>query len=244
MIEPFLTNPFRNSVLGAKRFLKYSDVHVERLRAALPGLPDLFKARVAATDEAIADYRLAVQGGAQQGAKRKGETLDNDAAIKKFQRYVGQQAKIIAALYTDLDKNIKGEKTKQYLQFFPNSVTDVTEANKADIDTEASVFLKAAEDLKDDVGAAMGTKAKQLWKNVTDSRKTQLETMGGEEDTQDLRGAARLALADALFLNLLALLMHYFLTPERAGDYFPEAILKEYTGPKAADEKPAPSPAG
>ena len=242
MIEPFLTNTFRNSVLGAKRFLKYSDVHVERLRAALPNLPAAMADRVAATDEAIAGYRQAVQGGAQTGATRKGLTLDNDAAIKKFQRYVGQQAKIIGALYTDLDKNIKGETTKQFLQFFPNGVTALTEANKAELDTEASVFLKAAADLQDDVGAALGTKARQLWKDVTDSRKTQLTTMGGEEDGQDRRETTRLALADALFLNLLALLMHHYQKPERAGDYFPEAILKEYTGPKAADEKPVVTP--
>ena len=55
---------------------------------------------------------------------------------------------------------------------------------------------------------------------------------------------ARLALADALFLNLLALLMHHFQAPARVADYFPEAILKEYTGPKEADQPPTPAPAG
>lgn len=242
MIEFHIRNPFRATDLGAKRYLKYADVHVERLRAALPNLPAALADRVTATDAAIAGYRKAVQGGAQQGATRKGQTLDNDTAIKKFQRYAGQQAKIIGALYTDLDKNIKGETTKQFLQFFPKGVTALTEANKADIDTEASVFLKAADDLKGDVGAALGTRAKQLWQDVTDSRKTQLETMGGEDDDQNLREAARLALADALFLNLLALLMHHYQTPGRAGDYFPEAILKEYTGQKAADATPPVTP--
>lgn len=239
MIEPFLSNPFRNSVLGSKRYLKYADVHVERLRAALPNLPAALADRVDATDAAIAGYRAAVQGGAQQGATRKGQTLTNDAAIQKFQRYVGQQAKVLGALYTDLEKNIKGETTAKYLKFFPKGVTALTEANKAALDTEASVFLAAAEELKDEVGTALGAKAKQLWKAVTDSRKTQLEIMGGEEDGQDQREAARLALADALFLNLLALLTHHYYTPARAGDYFPEAILKEYTGPK---EAPTPAP--
>jgi hypothetical protein len=242
MIEPFLSNPFRNSVLGSKRYLKYADVHVERLRAALPNLPASLAERVTATDKAIAGYRQAVQGGAQQGATRKGQTLDNDAAIKKFQRFAGQQAKILGALYTDLEKNIKGETTKQFLQFFPNGVTTLTEANKAAIDTEASVFLKAAEDLKGDVGATLGTKAQELWKAVLESRKTQLATMGGEEDGQDARETTRLALADALFLNLLALLTHHFQTPARAGDYFPEAILKEYIGEKATAEAPVATP--
>ncbi len=244
MIDGFLNNPFRNSVLGDKRFLKYADVAVERMRADLSNLPGaVFTVRLTETDAAILAFRQLVQGKAQQGAKRLGQTDENDAAIRKFQRYAGQQAKIIGALYTDLDKNIRGETTPQFLQFFPKGVTALTEANKAAIDTEAAVFLKAADELKDDVGPALGTKAKALWKAVTDSRKAQLASMGGEETTQDQRDTARRSLADALFLNLLALLTHHYQTPGRVLDYFPEAILKENTGYVAPAAVPAPKPA-
>ena len=238
MIELFLRNPFRNTELGAKRYLKYADVHAERLRAALPGLPGaVFTPRLAALDGAIAGYRTQVKGGATTGAKRKGQTLDNDAAIRKFQRYASQQAAVLKALFTDLDKDIKGENTAAYVQFFPQGVPALTKANKAEIDTEAAVFLKAALDQKTVVGAALGTKAQALWQAVLDSRQAQLASMGTEEDTQPARAAARLELADALFQNLLALLGHYYATPERVKDFFPEAILKENTG-GAAPVKP------
>ena len=235
MIEFFLRNPFRATLLGAKRFLKYADVHAERLRAALPGLPAApFTAQLAATDAAIAAYRQQVQGGAQQGAKRLGQTTTNDQATRRFQKYVGQQAKILAALYTDIDKDIKGETTAAYQQFFPQGVTALTEANKADLDTEAAVFLQAAADQQDQVGAALLARGQALWQAVTDSRTAQLKSMGGEETTHTQRGTAREGLADALFQNLLALLLHHFQTPAQVLDYFPEAILKEFTGQAAA----------
>ena len=246
MIEFFLRNPFRATPLGAKRFLKYADVHAERLRAALPDLPATpFAERVAATDAAIAGFREQVRGGAQQGAKRESQTLGNDAAVRKFQKFVGQQARVLGALFTDLDKGIRGEETVAYQQFFPKGVTALTEANKADLDTEAAVFLQAATDQQDAVGTALATKARALWQAVADSRKAQLASMGGEETTQTARGTARTDLADVLFQNLLALLLHHYRRPGLVLQFFPEAILKEFTGLAEPDAStPTPPPAG
>lgn len=244
MIEFFLRNPFRSTPLGAKRYLKYADVHAERLRAALPGLPAApFTDRLLALDAAILAFRRFVQEGAQQSAKRLGQTTTNDKAIRRFQKYAGQQAKILAALFTDIDQDVRGETTPQFQQFFPQGVTALTQANKAAIDTEAAVFLKAAAEQKAQVGAALLTKGQALWQAVVDSRQAQLQSMGGEADAQPERDQARVVLAEALFQNLLALLLHHYQAPGRVLDFFPEAILKEYTGPKAPVATPAPSPA-
>jgi len=99
------------------------------------------------------------------------------------------------------------------------------------------VFLKAAEDQKAQVGAALGTRAKELWQAVADSRGSQLSTMGGVGDLKPQRDAARRALADALFLNLLTLLIDHHQQPEQVRAYFPESILKEWNGPDAAEKQ-------
>lgn len=240
MIENFLSNPFRNLVLGQKRTLKYADVHLERLQARLSELPAApFADRATATAAAVAGYRQHVQTGAAQGAARQGKTLTNDEAIAKFKRFVGQQAKVLAALFTNLDTNVRGEDTEAYKQFFPRGVVALTEANKAGLDTEAAVFLRAAADQQAQVGPALLAQAQQRWQQVEDSRKTQLATMGSEQQTKDLRQDARGELADVLFLNLLALLAHFHRTPERARDFFSEAILKEFNGPDAPPAPPA-----
>ena len=242
MIEFFLCNPFRASDLSAKRFLKYADVHAERVRAALPGLPaGPFTDRLAATDAAVGGYRALVQSGAQQGAKRLGQTQTNDKAIVRFQKFAGQQAKILGALFTDLERDIKGETTAAFQQFFPKGVTALTQANKAAIDTEAAVFLRAAADQQAQVGPALLATGQVLWQAVLDSRTAQLQSLGGETDAQPQRDQARIALADALFQDLLALLLHYFREPGRVRAYFPEAILKEFNGPPA--DAPATEPA-
>lgn len=244
MIEFFLRNPFRASDLSAKRFLKYADVHAERLRAALPGLPAApFADRLAGLEAAVAGYRALVQDGAQQGAKRLGQTQTNDKAIVRFQKYAGQQAKILGALFTDLERGIKGETTAAFQQFFPKGVTALTQANKAALDTEAAVFLRAAADQQAQVGPALLATGRVLWQAVVDSRQAQLRSLGGETDAQPQRDQARKTLADALFQNLLALLLHHFQAPDRVRAYFPEAILKEFTGAPADAPAPAPTPA-
>ncbi|WP_046242493.1 hypothetical protein [Hymenobacter terrenus] len=232
MIENFLSNPFRNLVLGQKRTLKYADVHLERLQARLSELPVApFTDRAAATRAAVASYREHVQTGAAQDADRQSKTLTNDEAIARFQRFVSQQAKVLAALFTNLDTQVQGEDTDAYKQFFPRGVMAITKANKAALDTEAAVFLRAAAAQQVQVGPALLIQAQQRWQQVEDSRKNQLATMGSEQQTKDQRQEARTVLADTLFLNLLTLLTHFHLTPERVRDFFPEAILKEYTGP-------------
>lgn len=230
MIEHHLSNPFANLVLGQNRTLKYVDTHLERLRARLGELPAAFAERVAATEAAANGYRQHVQTGATQGATRVGKTQTNDQAIAKFQKFVGQQAKILGALFTNLDTGVRGEDTEQYKQFFPQGVTAITRANKAELETEAAVFLKAAEDQQAQTGAALLARAQTLWQAVAATRKAQLGVFGNEKQTQDRRADAREALADALFLNLLTLLAHFHQQPERARDFFPEELLKENTG--------------
>lgn len=237
MIEHFLNNPFRNVDLGDQRLVKYGTVHAERLRANNPG--GLFDARLAALDATLATLAGNVRTRFAQGAGRKGLTQATDAAIAKFQRFVGQQALVLKALFTNLDTGVKGETTPQYTQFFPQGVEAITTANKAELDAEVAIFLKAAQDQQATTGAALLAQATTRWEAVKTARKAQLETMGTEEGTQEGRQAARAALADELFLNLLALLTHHYRQPEKVRDYFPEAILKEYRGP---GNGPAPAP--
>lgn len=242
MIELFLRNPFRNSLLGDRRYLKYATVHAARLRANNPG--GKFDARLAALDAIIEVLSANIRRRYEQGAGRKGDTRANDEAIAKFQKFVGTQAKVLGALFTNLDTGVRGEETAEYAKFFPRGVKVITGANKAEIDAEAAIFLKAALDLKATTGEALLTQATARWKAVTDSRGTQLQTMGDDEGIQEARQAARATLADELFLNLLALLTHHYQEPARVRDYFPQAILKEYRGPADGDgAAPAPAPA-
>ena len=237
MIEHFLNNPFRNVALGDQRLVKYATVHAERLRANNPG--GLLDARLAALDTTLATLANNVRARFQQGAGRKGDTRANDEAMARFRKFVGTQALVLEALFTNLDTGVKGADTAAYAAFFPRGVMALTKANKAELDAEAAIFLKAAADLKAQTGEALLTQATARWQAVTDSRQQQLETMGDDDGIQTGRQAARIALADALFLNLLALLMHHHQEPARVREYFPEAILKEYRGPADA---PTPAP--
>ncbi len=95
MILNFLTNPFANSRIGNRRFAKFIDEHRGRVRAAAD-LPAGATVALAAVDAAYATFLAAEKTNAVASAVRQGKTVTNDAAIRRCQRFVSQQASLIA----------------------------------------------------------------------------------------------------------------------------------------------------
>ncbi len=244
MIADFLNNPYANSRLGNRRFGKYINEHLGRVRAAL-GLPAGVTTALTAADAAYTAFMAAEKTNAIASAARQGKTVTNDSAIRRLQRFVTQQAALIAGQLRNPDTGQRGEDTALYQVFFPTGVTTLTEANKANVETEAAAFLKA---LTDNPGYGVpdaATKFKPLLDDVVNSRTTQLGTVGkgGETATDTGRDAARGTLAVALFRLLLALLNHHAEDPEQVDQYVNEAILKEGGRRKPKNDGPAPTPA-
>lgn len=237
MIENHLFNPFANTDLGNGRFGKYADEHLARLlAAALPGV--VFVERISATQAALTAFITGRKAGAVASAVREGKTVTLEQAIRRLQRFVSVQAPVLAALFTDFDKEIRGAESAEFQAFFPQGVTAITEANKATLETEVAPFVAAATTYQAKTGADLLTNVTALLADVVNARKVQLVGKGTTKDTQLDRNTARAALALELFRNLLTLLLHHATEPARASDYFNQAILKENTGYQA----PSPAP--
>lgn len=242
MITFFLGNPYAKSRLGNRRFGKYADEFRGLVRAAdLPAAT--VGVKLAGLDEAYEAFMGSVKVGAVASAVRQGKTVTNDSAIRRLQRTITQQAKLIAGQLDDPDQNIKGTKTATYQEFFPKGVEAITTANKANIETETNTFLTAAKAHPTLGSAGLAAKIEALLADVTNSRGEQLEDgKGGDAKAVTSRDAARKALATAQFRLLLALLDHHAEEPEVVRQYVNEAILKENTGRKAADDAAPENP--
>ena len=242
MILPFLTNPYANSRIGNRRFAKFTDEHRGLVRSAV-GLPAGVTGALTDVDAKYAAFLTAEKSNAVASAVREGKTVTNDAAIRRLQRFVTQQAELIAGTLRNPDTGQRGEDTALYQVFFPRGVTALTQANKTDIETEANTFLKA---LQANPGYGVpdaATKFETLLTDVVTSRTTQLgaDGKGGETATDTGRDAARRALAVALYKLLLALLTHHAETPKQVEQYFNLSILNEVRG-GSQDDGPGPGP--
>ena len=248
MILSFLTNPFANSRIGNRRFAKFTDEHRGRVRAAA-GLPAGVTLALAAVDASYATFLAAEKTNAVASAVREGKTVTNDTAIRRLQRFVSQQAALLAGALRDPDTGQRGEDTALYQVFFPKGVTALTRADKADIETEANTFWEA---LKANPGYGVPDAAarfKALLDDVVASRTTQLGTdgKGGETATDAGRDAARTTLAVALYVLLLELLKHHAAAPAAVGQYYNLAIFDEGRAARKDDKRAAnsaPAPDG
>jgi hypothetical protein len=239
MIEFHLSNPFAASRLSNGRYGKYAAEHLSRVQAA--GLPDaVFGPRITATTAALEAFMAGRKAGAVASAGREGKTVTLDQAIRRLQKYVSLQAKVLGALFTDLDKELVGTETAAYKAFFPLGVTHITQANKAMIDAAIAPFVAAATTYQAQTGAALLTKITALVTDLTTARAAQLTGKGETKDAQVDRNVARATLATELFRNLLTLLLHHATAPDVVRNYFNQAILKENTG-RSADTGTAPT---
>jgi hypothetical protein len=240
MIAVFLNNPYANSRLGNRRFGKYADEHRGRVRAATD-LPATVMAPLDDVDKAYGTFMTSEKTHAIASAVRQGKTVTNDSAIRRLQRYVTQQAAIIAGQLRDPETGVRGEDTALYQVFFPKGVPALTQANKANIETEAAAFLQALETNPGYGSPGIAAKFAALFADVVNSRTLQLgdEGKGGEQTTDTGRDAARKTLALALYRLLLALLTHHAEDPAQIAQYFNQGILRETSG-----GKPTPPPAG
>jgi hypothetical protein len=230
MIENLLSNAFANSRAGNRRFGKYADEYRGRVRAALPGLPAAtVGVRLTAVDAAYDAFMAAEKTNAVASAVRQGKTVTNDSAIRRFQRFITQQAKLIGGQLDDPDQGITGTKTASYQEFFPKGVTALTEANKANIETEADTFLQAATAHPTLGSPGLAAKVQALLADIVTSRTQQLGTegKGGDQQADTGRDAARRTLAVAEFRLMLALLDHHAEAPEEVAQYVNEGIMKE-----------------
>lgn len=231
MITRFLSNPYAKSKLGNRRYGKYANEYLSRVAAADFPADSLVGLRLLGLKTAYGAFIGSVKVGAVASAVRQGKTITNDSAIRRLQRTISQQAKLIAGQLADPDNNVKGEDTAIFEEFFPKGVAAVTDANKANIETETNTFWEAAKRYPHLGTPGLAAKIESLLLDVTNSRGEQLEDGKGEEtQTTTSRDAARKALALAMFRLLLALLDHHAEDPEQVRQYLNEAILEENTG--------------
>lgn len=233
MISKLLSNPYAKSELGNRRFGKYGIEMIGRVKAADFPADSWVGLRLASCEASYQAFIGSVKVGAVASAVRQGTTVTNDSAIRRLQRTISQQAKLISGQLADPDAGVKGEDTAIFEEFFPKGVPAITRANKANIETETNTFWEAAKRYPHLGTPGLAARIEQLLSDVINSRGEQLEEGKGEEtQAENSRDLTRTALATALFRLTLALLDHHAEDPEQVWRYVNQAILSEPTGKK------------
>lgn len=216
MILHHLNNPFANPKISEDNFGKIALTHLERLKTN--NQEGQFTTLIEATQPLYDAYKEAVSDEAFEIALREGKTITVDAAIKGLKHFASRKEGVIADAFDG--------KPEIYEQFFPHGLTEYSKATKKNIDTLFYRLVKAMQAHTAELGDEMAEDALTLYNNYVALRDTQLQAIGEVKELDSDADAARIDLAERIFLNLLALITMFVENTDRVKDFFDLSITK------------------
>lgn len=232
MILHHLKNPFVNPTISEDNFGKIALTHLDRLKTN--NQEGQFTTLIEATQPLYDAYKEAVSDEAFETALREGKTISVDAAIKGLKHFASRKEGVIADAFDG--------KPEIYEQFFPHGLTEYSKATKKNIDTLFNRLVKTMQAHTAKLGDEMAEQALVLYNNYVAIRDVQLQAIGEVKELDSDADAARIALAERIFLNLLALITMFVKTPDRVIDFFDLSITKRHQ--KEEDEEEGETPGG
>ncbi len=149
---------------------------------------------------------------------QKGDTLDVDKHIDNFQRLVRRREGAIQSFF--------GNDSSQYMEFFPQGLTEYNEATKANIVALMTRMKDRSIHYAAELGTAMGTEFTTVLNNYVAQRNEQLLTFGEVEVLRTTTATARAALVAQLGLNLLFIAGKNLGHPDRLDDFMDQSIIR------------------
>lgn len=222
MILHHLKNPFANLQISEDDFNKIGLTHLARLNTN--NQDGDYTTMISATKPLYETYKKAASAEAFEIALREGGTISVDQAIIGMKHFVSRKAGIIKDKFYD--------EPQKYEIFFPQGLTEYSNATKGNIDILFKRFIDASDAHTAELGQQLKQEAEILYKNFVKIRGSQLGSIGEVKELDSEADAARHALAVQLFKNLLDLISMFAEDTERVKDFFDLSITARKGGGK------------
>lgn len=233
MILHHLNNPFDNERISEDDFNKIGLTHLERLDANNQNGD--YTSMISSTKPLYETYKQSASAEAFEKALREGKTISVDQAITGMKHFVSRKEGVIKDKFFD--------KPEKYEIFFPQGLTEYSQATKGNIDMLFKRFVDAIDAHTQELGQPLKQEAETLYNNYVTLREAQLESIGEVKELDSEADAARFALAIQLFKNLLGLIGTFAEDTERVKDFFDLSITASGGGggtDEGGEEQPEP----
>ena len=227
MISHHLKNPFANPKISEDNFGKIALANLERLKTN--NQDGQFTTQIEATQPLYDTYKESVSDEAYEKALREGKTISVGVAIKGMKHFVSRKEGVIADVFDG--------KPEIYEQFFPQGLTEYSNATKGNIDMLFKRFADACAAHAVELGDELAADALAMYNNYVKIRESQLGAIGEVKELDSEADVARKVLATQLFVNLLSLLIIFKEDTQRVKDFFDESMFHK---PKEEEDDEIP----
>ncbi|MCB0265196.1 MAG: hypothetical protein KDH98_18765 [Calditrichaeota bacterium] len=216
-IKRILKNPFKTAFITNRRFFKFGEDHLQRLKAY--NVANALDDTITTTEPKVSAFVQALNVVDQQEVLKKSATYSMQAAQKTFVKAVRRQHGLISAKW--------GTDSVEYKAFFPLGLREYSHPTLENIGTLMNRFAAMAQTYVADLGQAFVDQFTDIRDNFVAARQAQLLQFGEFEEAKTLLRDTRETLETQLMQNIYTLGMKHIGNSDRGMDYFDMSIIRK-----------------
>ncbi len=215
-LQTFFKNPFESERIGDDDMRKFSEDHLNRTIANNGG--GVYTPIITPTTPLVSAFASAIDAENLKAGIQKGGTLNVDNIIEEFKKKVSRREGAVRSAF--------GDDSSQYLEFFPQGLTEYSNATKANVVTLMTRMKDRTDFYKAELGDAIAAEFAELLDRYNLERTKQLQNFGSVEALRTATSTARAALVAQLGLNLLFIAGKNLGFPARLDDFMDQSIVR------------------
>lgn len=227
-LRKLFKNHFDTDKISDDNIKKFAEIHLERL-SANNGTAQ-FTTMITATTAAFTAYFGAMTNEDTKFAIQQGLTITMNNIVENFKKFVSQKEGIVRGNFS--------KTSPEYQEFFPQGVTEYSNANLANIETLITRFVAASERHNTTLGAALQTDAENYLTGFKNARKAQLEKIGEVSAQKTATSTTRDGIENELMKNVHLIASMFIGDVDRCMDFFDQSFIR--SNGKDDEEEEAP----
>jgi hypothetical protein len=231
-LRKFFEILFNNPKISDDALRVFAEDHLQRLVANNDG--GGYTTMIAATEQAVTDYFGSISSEDTATAIRGSLTKARDAVIASFQKAVRRREGRIRDTF--------GEDSPQYLEFFPQGLTEYAHATLGTTATLIDRLVNATTKYSAQLGQPMVDEFTALKTNYASAQREQAKKKGEVTSQKTTTSTNRDEVELQLMDNLLTLAKEFKGNPDRGMDFFDQSIIRPDSPSPEPDTAPAPTP--
>lgn len=215
-LKKLFKNHFDTDKISDDNLKKFAEVHLERLSANNGAAQ--FTTMITATTAAYTAYFGAIANEDTKFAIQQGLTVTMTNIFENFKKFVSQKEGIVRGNFS--------KTSAEYQEFFPQGLTEYSNATLANIETLMTRFFAAAERHNTTLGAVLQSDAENYLTDFKNARKAQLEKIGEVSAQKSTTSTTRDGIENELMRNVHLIASMFIGEVDRCMDFFDQSFIR------------------
>ncbi len=215
-LEVYFSNAFQIGRVSNPRLQKFAEDNIQRMSTNNPG--GIYNTLISDTTSSYTGYFGALADKALQKAVLEAKTVDMDDKLQIFKSFVSRQEGLIRSKW--------GKDAPEYQEFYPQGVTEYTNATLATVEVIMNRYVKSCVKYSADLGVPFVDEITLIQTNFINSRTSQLNLKGVVEGAIANTDTNRSGIETQLMKNVLIIASNNIGNTEAVKTYFDQSIIR------------------